>query len=238
MTVAENDDDIKLSTETLMALQSFYKEQEELQKKMEMLREKPLNECEEIEVSMDLFQEDWQLSQFWYSEETAQTLADIVNGINAERFNGAGRVLFISSPSAFLKYWQSYCKQSSAKKNTFLYEYDDRFNVFKEQFIHYDYNEPLNNLSLEEKSVDIVLIDPPFLSEECLAKTLKTVEYLMKSKEESVLLVCTGSVMAQHLKQSEVGLTCVEQLFKPKHKNRLSNEFSLFCNYSVDKYTK
>ena len=72
----------------------------------------------------------------------------------------------------------------------FCLEFDDRFKVFGEDFVFYDYNEPLR-LPVEFKnSFDIVLLDPPFLSEECLCKVAVTVRYLMKDK----VLLCTGEI--------------------------------------------
>ena len=53
----------------------------------------------------------------------------------------------------------------------------------------YDYAKPL---SLPEKlakhSFDMVVADPPFLSEECLRKTLETVSFLARGK----IILCTG----------------------------------------------
>jgi len=68
-------------------------------------------------------------------------------------------------------------------------EFDTRFNVFGEDFQFYDYKEPLN-LPLEWKqSFDVVIADPPFLSEECLCKTAVTAKFLAKDK----VIVCTGN---------------------------------------------
>jgi 16S rRNA G966 N2-methylase RsmD len=68
-------------------------------------------------------------------------------------------------------------------------EYDRRFATYGQEFIFYDYNEPL---ALPEdvapQSFDVVLADPPYLSEECLNKVAQTVKYLAKGK----VLLCTG----------------------------------------------
>ena len=62
--------------------------------------------------------------------------------------------------------------------------------MFGEDFQFYDYKEPLN-LPLEMKqSFDIVIADPPFLSEECLCKTAVTVKFLAKDK----IILCTGKL--------------------------------------------
>ena len=74
----------------------------------------------------------------------------------------------------------------------FLFEFDTRFDVYGRQFIHYDYNKPTNfRLAPElEGKVDMIVVDPPFLSEECLEKTIETVKYLLKP--EGKLILCTG----------------------------------------------
>ena len=52
----------------------------------------------------------------------------------------------------------------------------------------YDYNDPLA-LPLDfKKAFDIVVVDPPFLSEECLRKMASTAQYMAKSK----VILCTG----------------------------------------------
>jgi 16S rRNA G966 N2-methylase RsmD len=78
-------------------------------------------------------------------------------------------------------------KQSDCE--IYLFEYDKRFAVLGQDFVFYDYNEPLNiPAHVPEKSFDVVFADPPFLNEECLTKLAETVEYLMKDK----LIICTG----------------------------------------------
>ena len=80
-----------------------------------------------------------------------------------------------------------------------LLEYDKRFAaVAKDDFIFYDYKSPMSFGQMStgapkecfRESFDIVIADPPFLSEECFAKTAVTIKYL--AKEEAKLLVCTG----------------------------------------------
>lgn len=74
----------------------------------------------------------------------------------------------------------------------FLFEFDTRFNVYKRQFIHYDYNNPLGFPRIDELqgSMDFIIVDPPFLSEECATKTLETVKFL--ARDGCKILMCTG----------------------------------------------
>ncbi len=67
-------------------------------------------------------------------------------------------------------------------------EFDDRFKVYGEDFQFYDYKEPLKLPAEWKNSFDIVVVDPPFLNEDCLCKTAMTVRYLVKDK----IILCTG----------------------------------------------
>lgn len=69
-----------------------------------------------------------------------------------------------------------------------LFEYDKRFSVYGSDFIFYDYNEPIKFDEELSNSFDLVVVDPPFLSEECLTKSLQTTNYLTRKH----VILCTG----------------------------------------------
>jgi hypothetical protein len=54
---------LALSTAAMAALQEFYSDQANLDAKFSALKE--ASETRFDSIQMDLFQEDWQLSQFW-----------------------------------------------------------------------------------------------------------------------------------------------------------------------------
>lgn len=102
------------------------------------------------------------------------------------------RIACISVPSVYQKLKQrreSEKKDNSCQVSAVLFEFDQRFATYGDEFIFYDYNNPL---CLPEdvlpQSFDIVVVDPPYLAEECLNKVALTVKYLTKSK----ILLCTG----------------------------------------------
>lgn len=70
-----------------------------------------------------------------------------------------------------------------------LYEYDQRFAAYGQDFIFYDYKSPLSIPRERNSYYDIVIADPPFLSEECLTKTAVTIKFLAKDK----IILCTGT---------------------------------------------
>merc|ERR1719471_699280 len=95
MVSQDQDDDMpQLSAETFSALSEFYKEQEDRESQQSEVRAL-VESGEDIE-----WKEDWQLSQFWYSEETAVSLARAVLSTVSE---GAGerkaRVACVSAPT-------------------------------------------------------------------------------------------------------------------------------------------
>ncbi|KRT80180.1 hypothetical protein AMK59_8697 [Oryctes borbonicus] len=108
-----------------------------------------------------------------------------------------------------------------------LYEYDMRFSAFGNDFIKYDYANPLNLPQKYNAYYELVIADPPFLSEECLAKTAETIKYVGKNK----IILCTGAIMSSLVEQL---LSAYEAKFKPSHKNNLANEFHCYSNYDVD----
>lgn len=69
-----------------------------------------------------------------------------------------------------------------------LFEYDQRFAKYGSDFILYDYKLPLDLPKDLAGSYDLVIADPPFLSDECLTKTAVTIKFLGKQK----IVLCTG----------------------------------------------
>ena len=100
------------------------------------------------------------------------------------------RIACLCSPTLYKKLLEIKPEGCEAK----VFEYDRRFSVFGEDFVFYDYKKPLDlPASVTEHSFDIVVADPPFLSEECLRKTAETIKYLGKEK----IILCTGKYQWQ-----------------------------------------
>ncbi|XP_039277608.1 EEF1A lysine methyltransferase 1 [Nilaparvata lugens] len=213
------DDEPQLSTETLLALQEFYAEQQEREKRLQ-------NQIEENgsnAANISNFDENWQLSQFWYDEETANTLAN--EACRAAGSNAS--IALVSCPTLY-----SLVKNSKSRNQTTsvsLLEYDRRFAAYGTDYIFYDYQSPLDLPKQLEHQFDVVIADPPFLSEECLQKTAQTVRFLSKDK----IVLCTGAIM-EELACSLLNLRRCS--FTPKHKNNLANEFACFSNYDFDNF--
>ena len=137
---------------------------------------------------MEAFTEDWNASQFWYSDETASLLASqLLDGATDET-----RIAVVSAPSVFIQLKNmvvgyhfldsssSSCRlsdkgneqasgQVKCRPHITLLEYDERFAVFKE-FVRYDFEKAIQLPAELQGSFGAIICDPPFLSQDCQTK--------------------------------------------------------------------
>ena len=92
---SEDDDDVPvLSSTALAALQSFYTERDKQLEDFEQLR---TNKKENISISD--FKEDWNASQFWFTDDTAMFLArQLLKDITTE-----STIAVVSAPSVYIQ---------------------------------------------------------------------------------------------------------------------------------------
>ncbi|VDD97412.1 unnamed protein product [Enterobius vermicularis] len=208
----DDDDTPCLSQHTLSALAEFYAER------------KTSKDENNVEEDWQVFV-TFQLSQFWYSKETAETLAaECITAVEA-----GGNIACVSCPTLMEGLVKSE-RIRSKKLLVKLLEYDLRFaSVYPTQFIFYDYKSPL---ALPEgccKMFDLIVIDPPFLSDECFIKMAQTVRLLSKSSATKIIL-CTGTIMRPMVERLFKAHQCS---FSPSHRRNLANEFACFANYQT-----
>lgn len=113
---------------------------------------------------IEMFKEDWQLSQFWYNNETADTLADaLLEGADEDTV-----IAVVSAPSVYAAI-QKKPENEIPTKHIYLFEFDKRFELLagKEHFFFYDFAQPLDFDGKLKGKVNRLLIDPPFLNERC-----------------------------------------------------------------------
>ncbi|XP_052866230.1 protein-lysine N-methyltransferase CG9154 [Anopheles cruzii] len=204
-----------LPEDTMLILQQF-------------LKEKELEECMEEESSElnKRFEENWQLSQFWYNESTKEKLASIVENLQKEKTASQGKfkVALLSAPSA-------YKHVSNVVPDVMLFEYDERFAFYGEHFRQYDYNRAFEPQYLDEfrHTFDLVIADPPFLSEECIKKIAFIVKKIAKT--DGKLVLCSGAVVESWAQQYLAVRLCQ---FRPEHERNLGNEFCSYANFDLD----
>ncbi|XP_023288232.1 EEF1A lysine methyltransferase 1 isoform X1 [Orussus abietinus] len=236
--MSESDEEVpQLSAATLAVLQEFYQEREEHENKLK-------NIVEQNQILEATFEEDWQLSQFWYDKDTIDTF--VKGALNYTPPNG--RIALVSCPSLY----SQMKKLAGDRQGTFFYclcdgiqisiytcflltvilfEYDQRFAVFGSDYIPFDYKSPLDIPRHMSSHFDLVIADPPFLSEECLTKSAVAIKFLSMEK----IVLCTGAIMAD-LANRLLDLKKCD--FTPKHKNNLGNEFWCYSNFNFDEVLK
>lgn len=233
----EPDDDVpQLPADTLKLLQDFQLEKDARAKQFEDLKAQAENEFDKTDgkLSMDLFGEDWNASQFWYTERTARTLAQqLLDGADCD-----SNIAVISAPSVYIALRNILQEQDIiVKPRIWLLEYDKRFEVVGGDFVPYDFHLPLR-LPLDLKGkCDRIICDPPFLSDDCQAKTALTVRFLARhwlpptNAEGLRLISCTGERMEFIIDKLYGKIGMKMTTFEPEHSNGLSNEFRCYATF-------
>ncbi|XP_043273500.1 EEF1A lysine methyltransferase 1 [Venturia canescens] len=207
-----DDDEPQLSQTTLAALHEFYKEREESENQLNKTLIEP---GKSTDVT---FEENWQLSQFWYDEQTVEAFTK--GAIKSTPPDG--KIALISCPTLYKS-----LRKEAGDRTVTLFEYDQRFSAFGKDYVFYDYKSPLLVPRNMSGDFDLVIADPPFLSEECLTKTSVTIKFLAKNK----YVVATGAVMADLVERLLGAKKCT---FVPHHRNNLANEFWCYANFEFD----
>ncbi|KAJ8100738.1 putative N6-adenine methyltransferase-domain-containing protein [Lipomyces tetrasporus] len=206
-------------------------------------------------ANMEIFTEDWNLSQFWYTDVTARTLcAFVIHPLVNVPLDLEGRptphpnyeelpdisIAILSAPT--VHQYLTRCilpllpKPVQQKIHPVLFEHDVRFTVFgPNQFVHYDFNAPARIPEKMKSQFDAVIVDPPFLSAECQVKTAITARLLLSSEQgRRKIVVCTGQKVADVILRTyrPYGVRCTK--FRPEHRNGLQNEFRCFASGELD----
>ncbi|KAK3313923.1 putative N6-adenine methyltransferase-domain-containing protein [Apodospora peruviana] len=239
MTVQESDDEqLGLSLSALDALKEFYAERDarekafaELQAEAERIRR------EAIPLTMEPFVEDWNKSQFWYSDKTATLYA---KQLLQDNMRADSTIAVVSAPSAFiaLKNLLNAAPAEQPRPKVVLLEHDHRFEIFPE-FVFYDVMQPFKLPAELKGTADAIICDPPFLSEDCQTKAALTVRWLAKpitadATTSPKVILSTGErvgtlVTAKLYKSFGLRTTTYE----PVHARGLSNEFYCYANFEA-----
>ncbi|EMD00028.1 hypothetical protein BAUCODRAFT_21701 [Baudoinia panamericana UAMH 10762] len=236
----DDDDEVPtLSSDTLATLNAFLAEKDTKTKQFEELKAKAETDFQHASghLSMDMFSEDWQTSQFWYTDATARLLAE---QLLAEA-DGHSCIAVVSAPSVYVALRNLLNAKDAAEKPTIkLLEYDRRFEVFGSDFVYYDFQRPLSPPPELKGKFDRIICDPPFLSEECQTKTALTVRFLASSwdggKGGLRFMSCTGERMAELISKLYDKLGVRMTTFEPEHSKGLSNEFRCYANFECEEW--
>lgn len=236
----EDDEPITLSSHALDALKDFYADRDARAKQFEELKavsEEEASGRAQQPLSMEAFTEDWNESQFWYSEETANLLArELLDGATEET-----TIAVVSAPSVFvaLKNILASAGPDQPKPKLTLLEHDNRFAVFPE-FVFYDFMQPVKLPANLKGSIDRIICDPPFLSEDCQTKAALTVRWMSKPASEvpvgQRIIVCTGERMETLITKLYKPFGVKTTSYEPVHARGLSNEFYCYASFECDQW--
>ncbi|ODV98095.1 hypothetical protein PACTADRAFT_47917 [Pachysolen tannophilus NRRL Y-2460] len=250
MTGSNKDDDeevLTLSAHALEALQLFKDEETERKLQFEKLSLQAEKDYEDLQqekpsasMTIDDFKEDWQLSQFWYSDQTADILADaLLEGADEDTV-----ICIASAPSVYAAIAKR-PRESLPTKHIYLLEFDKRFGILagSKHFSFYDYKNPTTIPEHLRNKVDRILIDPPFLEKDCQIKSSISARTLLKKDKTSKtkngdlkykFISCTGERMQDLIKKiyPDSHITT----FFPEHKNGLSNEFRCYASFECESW--
>lgn len=243
MTASDSDSDldIQLSANALAALQEFRKEEELHNEQFQKLYSEADEDFENKKKreGMNLFKEDWQLSQFWYSDETANMLGEaLLEGADEDTV-----IAIVSAPSVYAAIMKK-PESEIPTKHIYVFEFDKRFELMagKDHFFFYDYNKPLDFDDKLKGKVNRLLIDPPFLNDDCQSKSSITAKELLANDSTKTkngfskhrLISCTGERMSSVIKKvyPKTHITS----FYPEHGNGLSNEFRCYADFEWKKW--
>ncbi|KAF2971945.1 hypothetical protein GQX73_g1592 [Xylaria multiplex] len=216
-----------LSPDALAALTEFYAERDAQAEKLEKLKAQvdagDLEQQERREVaretgngsvapelSIHTFTEDWNESQFWYSDETANLLANqLLDGTSDDSV-----IAVVSTPSVFvaLRRITAATDYTGSKPKIYLLEHDYRFSVFPE-FVFYDFSHPFKL--------------PVAMTLRWLAHTTKA------NTTPPRVLICTGERMEKLVNRLYKPLGVSTTTYEPVHSG-LKNEFCCYANFECD----
>ena len=167
--------------------------------------------------------ENWNLSQFWYTEATRQILAKEIYYATLD-----DNIAFLSCPSLYHSFTEMYYDR---RDRSYLFEFDSRFyDHAGENFLKFDcFNVEAMKASVAKRkfpSFDYVVADPPYLSIECLESMSNCVKFLAGDKGK--ILYIAGDTVVENVPYYLP--MCHPLKFLPQN-NTLRNAFFCYVNY-------
>ena len=114
---------------------------------MEFYDEKKKTKIEEDDF--EKIDEDWELSQFWYTKETVDKIILLIG--NYAKKHKKENIALLCAPSLFRSFLRN--KEKLENLNFALFEFDKKFSIFGENTNFYDLNNPLEIESKHHKNM-------------------------------------------------------------------------------------
>ena len=186
--------------------------------------------------------ENSDLNQYWYSKTTIDTLCNAIRECNL--ISGGKRIAFLSTPSLFFSLSEEERENcvlfdvrlypasaflfyiiNSSLVLPFTFKFDTSWNSCG-GYHFYDYNDPTNIEDSCFGQFDLVVIDPPFISQSVWELYAVTAKLLLKKDASSVIAttVDENAVLMAAL------FDCKPVLFRPSIPH-LVYQYSVFVNF-------
>ncbi|KAF9074026.1 putative N6-adenine methyltransferase-domain-containing protein, partial [Rhodocollybia butyracea] len=158
-----------------------------------------------------------------YSTSFANRLVESVYSLCDSSTN----VAFICCPTGFVASQHPY-----PKKNTRLLEFDQRFSALAPgQFVPYDLNEPDIFPSSLKNSVDIAVVDPPYLNERTNKKLAQTLRQILRPNGKLIIVTSKSVEPALHEIYCEAPLGPLRETRLVVEHERLANDFACWGSW-------
>jgi len=171
-----------------------------------------------------------EFNQYWYSDATIQSiLLGIEEPVEVDGFQKSPRCAFIATPSLFF----SLSSEVRQRCNHAVLDIDDEqfAKTGGTGFVKYDFKlqPPEDHLPKELKhAFDIVVIDPPFITEEVWRLFALSANYLLRPDGKGRIICTTVAENLGLLVQLFPGITRTK--FQPSIPH-LVYQYDLFCNW-------
>lgn len=170
--------------------------------------------------TMTLKDENPNLNQYWFSENTRETLCNAVRESISLKGGSTTRVAFLSTPSLY------FTLSDEERKQCTLLDYDTTLSSQNcGSYVFYDFNYPTSIDANLRGLFDIILIDPPFISQSVWESYAITVTLLAK---EGAHIICT--TVAENEALMKRLFNCQKSNFQPSVPN-LTYQYNTFANF-------
>eukprot|EP01017_Pseudomicrothorax_dubius_P028328 TRINITY_DN3362_c0_g1_i5.p1 TRINITY_DN3362_c0_g1~~TRINITY_DN3362_c0_g1_i5.p1 ORF type:complete len:200 (-),score=62.53 TRINITY_DN3362_c0_g1_i5:48-647(-) len=171
--------------------------------------------------------ENREFNQYWFSPATIAFLVEEVTRMKPQR------TAFLSTPSVYYS-----LQDEEIKKNSYLFEFDEKFAKKNPNFVKYDFNRPEDIPAELEGTFDFIVIDPPFITREIWRKYADAALKLSTrdaSKTPNAKLLLSS--IAENASMLEEFLGVKMRAYKPSIPN-LIYQYNFFSNYDSEALNK
>lgn len=168
---------------------------------------------------MTLNEENPNLNQYWFSEDTRETLCNAIRESILTKGGSTARVAFLSTPSLY------FTLSDEERKQCTLFDYDKTLAQNCKSYVFYDFNSPTSIDANLQGLFDVIVIDPPFVSPSVWESYAITVALLAK---EVAHIICTTVAENEALMQRL--FMCQKTNFQPSIP-KLTYQYNTYANF-------